>query len=156
MKKPIIIVLIFMIIFSINSTAYAFYETLPKDIGSNSNIMEIVSPKEKETINYEESYIVSCIADPGTEITLYERYDDTLYIPMLLDNEAITGIVGESGLFLVTLNFKPDSRNRIMFFAQNGSKYQTEFRTISIKEKEIEKTIEYKVINIRDFVVTKF
>ena len=152
----IFISLIFTMIFSINSVAFAFYETLPKDIGSNGTIMEIVSPEEKDSINYSDTVVISCVADPGTEITLYERYDDTLYVPMLLDNESITGIVGDSGLFLVTLTFKPNSKNRIMFFAQNGSKYQSEFRTISIKEKEVKETIEYKIVNIRDFVVTEF
>ena len=154
--RKIIISLIFLMIFSINSTAYAFYETLPKDIGSNSTIMEIISPEERNTVNYSDTYIVTCTAKPGTEITLYERYNDSLYIPKLLDNEAITGVVGDSGLFLVTLTFKPNSKNTIMFFAQNGSKYQTEFRTISVEEKEEKEVIEYKVINIRDFVVTEF
>lgn len=154
--RKVLISLIFTMIFSINTVAFAFYETLPKDIGSNSSIMKIVSPEEKETVNYSDTYVISCVAEPGTEITLYERYDDTLYVPMLLDNEAITGIVGDSGLFLVTLTFKTNSKNKIMFFAQNGSKYQSEFRTIAIKEKEVEETIEYKIINIRDFVVTEF
>lgn len=154
MKKLLSILLFFIIIFSINSTAEAFYETLPKDIGSNSSIMKIISPEEKEEVSYSDTYVISCTAAPGTEITLYERYDDTLYVPMLIDNEAITDVVGESGLLLISLTFKPNSRNRIMFFAQNGSKYQTEFRTISIEEKEETEVIKYKVINIRDFVVT--
>lgn len=152
----VFISLVLTMIFSINTVAFAFYETLPKDIGSNSSIMEIVSPEEKDAVNYSDTVIISCVADPGTEITLYERYDDTWYVPKLLDNEAITGIVGDSGLFLVTLTFKPNSKNRIMFFAQNGSRYQTEFRTISIKEKEVKEKVEYKIINIRDFVVSEF
>ena len=154
MKKAFITSLLFLIMFFISGTSFAFYESLPKDIGSNASIIKIVNPEEKESVNYSDSYVISCTAEPGTEITLYERYDDTLYVPMMLDNEAITSVVGDSGLFLFTLTFKPNSRNRIMFFAQNGTKYQTEFRTISIKEKE-EETIEYKVMNIRDFVVTK-
>ena len=153
--KKVFIILLFLIMFSINDISFAFYESLPKDIGSNSSIMVIVNPEEKDSINFSDSYVISCTAEPGTEITLYERYDDTLYVPMMLDNEAITSVVGDSGLFLFTLTFKPNSKNRIMFFAQNGTKYQTEFRTISIKEKEEEETIEYKVMNIRDFVVTK-
>lgn len=156
MKRILHILLFFVIIYSINvSTSFAFYETLPKDIGSNSNIMEIISPKEKETVNYSDTYIISCIATPGTEITLYEKYDDTVYIPMLIDNEAITNVVGESGLFLINLTFKPNSKKTIMIFAQNGTKYQSAFRTIAIKEKEVVEKIEYKVINIKDFVVTK-
>ncbi len=155
MKKMFFISLVFSIMFFINNTSFAFYETLPKDIGSNSKIMEIVNPEEKESVNYSDSYVISCVAEPGTEITLYEKYDDTLYVPMMLDNEAITSVVGDSGLFLFTLTFKPNSKNRIMFFAQNGTKYQTEFRTISIEEKEAEEIIEYKVMNIKDFVVVK-
>lgn len=155
MKKLFFISLVFSIMFFINNTSFAFYETLPKDIGSNSKIMEIVNPEEKESVNYSDSYVISCVAEPGTEITLYEKYDDTLYVPMMLDNEAITSVVGDSGLFLFTLTFKPNSKNRIMFFAQNGTKYQTEFRTISIEEKEAEEIIEYKVMNIKDFVVVK-
>lgn len=155
MKKLFFISLVFSIMFFINNTSFAFYETLPKDIGSNSKIMEIVNPEEKESVNYSDSYVISCVAEPGTEITLYEKYDDTLYVPMMLDNEAITSVVGDSGLFLFTLTFKPNSKNRIMFFAQNGTKYQTEFRTISVEEKEAEEIIEYKVMNIKDFVVVK-
>ena len=154
MKKVFFISLLFFIMFSISNTSLAFYETLPKDIGSNASIMEILNPEEKDSVSYSDSYVVSCTAEPGTEITLYERYDDTLYVPMMLDNEAITSVVGDSGLFLFTLTFKPNSKNRIMFFAQNGAKYQTEFRTISIKEKEEEEIIEYKIMNIRNFVVT--
>lgn len=154
--RKIIISLLIVMIFSINNAAFAFYETLPKDIGSNADIMDIINPAERNTINYYDTYVVSCTAKPGTEITLYEKYDNMMYIPMVLDNEAITGVVGDSGLFLVTLNLKPNSKNTIMFFAQNGSKYQTEFRTITIEEKEVKETVEYKVINIRDFVVTEF
>lgn len=156
MKKKIFISLLLLVMFSINNISFAFYESLPKDIGSNSSIMEIVNPEEKESISYSEDYVISCVAEPGTEITLYEKYDDTLYVPMTLDNEAITSVVGDSGLFLFTLTFKANSQNRIMFFAQNGSKYQTEFRTISTEEKEVEEIIEYRVMNIRDFVVTKY
>ena len=53
--RKVLISLIFTMIFSINTVAFAFYETLPKDIGSNSSIMEIISPEEKEvqeTIEY--------------------------------------------------------------------------------------------------------
>ena len=153
--RKFIISLALIIIFSINSIAYAFYVTLPNDIGSNSSIMTIVNPEEKDSVSYSDSYVISCVANPGTEITLYEKYDNSVYVPLLLENEAITGIVGESGLFLVTLNLKPNSKNRIMFFAQNGNDYQTEFRTISIKEKEVQETVEYKVVNIRDFIVTE-
>lgn len=154
--KRILYILLFIIIYSINiNTSFAFYETLPKDIGSNSNIMDIISPKEKETINYSDTYVISCVATPGTEITLYEKYDDTVYVPMLIDNEAITYTVGESGLLLINLTFKPNSKKTIMIFAQNGKKYQSAFRTIAIKEKEVVEKVEYKVINIKDFVVTK-
>ena len=95
--KKVFIILLFLIMFSINDISFAFYESLPKDIGSNSSIMVIVNPEEKDSINYSDSYVISCTAEPGTEITLYERYDDTLYVPMMLDNEAITSVVGDSG-----------------------------------------------------------
>ena len=152
MKKKFI-VLILSLIFSLTVSSATLYPTLPKDIGSNSSIMEILYPEESKTITYTEGYLISCMAPPGTEITLYQRYDDTLYVPLTVDNEAITGVVGESGLYLIDMTFKPNSTNRIMFFAQNSTKYQSEFRTIVVEEKEEEeKKIEHSVLNIRSFV----
>jgi len=133
--------------------AYAtFYETLPTDIGSNSNIMEILYPEEKKVTSYSETYLISCMAEPGTEITLYEKYDETLWVPLTVNNEAITGTVGESGLYLIEMTFNPNSTNRIMFFAQNGKKYQSEFRTIMVDEEEETEKIEYTILNIQQFV----
>ena len=154
MKKIVsFIVAIFMIV-ACSSPSYAiFYETLPADIGSNSNIMEILYPKEKKVTSYSEEYLISCMAEPGTEITLYERYDDTLFVPLTVNNEAITGVVGKSGLYLIEMTFKPKSTNRIMFFAQNGNKYQSEFRTIVVEEEEKTEKIEYTILNIQDFVI---
>ena len=136
----------------ISNTSYAtFYEVLPSDIGSNSEIMEILYPEEKKVTSYSETYLISCMAEPGTEITLYERYDDTLFVPITINNEAITGIVGDSGLYIIDMTFRPNSTNRIMFFAQKGNKYQSEFRTIIVDEEE-EETIEYTILNIQKFV----
>ena len=152
MKKICCCIILFLI-FNISISSAKFYEALPRDIGSNSSIMEILYPEDSKTITYTEGYLISCMASPGTEITLYQRYDDTLYVPLTVDNEAITGIVGESGLYLIDMTFKPNSTNRIMFFAQNGTKYQSEFRTIVVEEKdEEEKKIEHSVLNIRNFV----
>ena len=81
---------------------------------------EILYPEEKKVTSYSETYLISCMAEPGTEITLYERYDDTLFVPLTVNNEAITGTVGESGLYLIEMTFRPNSTNRIMFFAQKG------------------------------------
>lgn len=135
-------------------TTYAtLYPTLPSDIGSNSNIMEIFYPEEKKVTSHSETYLISCMAEPGTEITLYERYDDTLFVPLTVNNEAITGTVGQSGLYLIDMTFKPNSTNRIMFFAQKGKKYQSEFRTIIIEEaEEKNEKVEYTILNIKDFV----
>ena len=152
MKKIAISLFLICAFFMIIPSYAIFYETLPVDIGSNSNIVEILCPEEKKTITHTEAYLISCIAEPGTEITLYEKYDDTLYVPLTIDNEAITGVVGESGLYLIDITFKPKSTNRIMFFAQNGSKYQSEFRTIVVEEKEEEKKIEHTILNIQNFV----
>ena len=46
------------------------------------------------------------MAEPGTEITLYERYEDTLFVPLTVNNEAITGVVGESGLYLRSQKYR--------------------------------------------------
>lgn len=152
MKKFVILVFLFFIS-SIQLVYADIYPTLPKDIGSNSEIMEILYPEDTKVITYTEGYLISCMATPGTEITLYERYDDTLYVPLTINNESITGVVGPSGLYLIDMTFKPNSTNRIMFFAQNGNKYQSEFRTIVVEEKEEEeKNIEHKVLNIRKFI----
>lgn len=144
---------VFLIIFC--NASYAEINTsLPADIGSNSKIMEILYPEEKKVTSYSELYLVSCMAEPGTEITLYVRYDDNLFVPLLVNNEAVTGTVGESGLYLIDMNFKPNSTNRIMFFAQKGRLYQSEFRTIVVEEEEETKTVEYTVLNIQNFVTS--
>lgn len=149
-----VIILICFIFICLGSLSYAeIYPTLPKDIGSNSDIMEILYPEDNKVITYTEGYLISCVAEPGTEITLYEKYDDTLYVPLMVNNESITGVVGASGLYLIDMTFKPNSTNRIMFFAQKGKKYQSAFRTIVVEEKEVEEEkIEYKVLDIREFI----
>lgn len=154
MKKIFSLVMVMLVVFMSNISYAEFYSSLPADIGSNSKIMEILYPEEKKVTSYSESYLVSCMAEPGTEITLYVKYDDNLYVPLLVNNEAVTGTVGESGLYLIDMNFKPNSTNRIMFFAQKGRKYQSEFRTIVVEEEEEIETIEYTVLNIQDFVTT--
>jgi len=151
-KKMFCLIIVLFTFFMCN-ISYADLDTsLPADIGSNSKIMEILYPEEKKVTSYSESYLVSCLAEPGTEITLYVRYDDNLFVPLLVNNEAVTGTVGESGLYLIDMNFKPNSTNRIMFFAKKGRKYQSEFRTIVVEEEEETETIEYTVLNIKDFV----
>jgi len=153
-KKIFSLIIIIFAVLLIN-VSYADLDTsLPADIGSNSKIMEILYPEEKKVTSYSESYLVSCMAEPGTEITLYVKYDDNLYVPLLVNNEAVTGTVGESGLYLIDMNFKPNSANRIMFFAKKGNKYQSEFRTIVVEEEEKTETIEYTVLNIQNFVTT--
>ncbi len=154
LKKTLILIIVMFITIFCETTYATFYEALPADIGSNSNIMEIFYPEEKKVTSYSEAYLISCMAEPGTEITLYERYDDTLFVPLTVNNEAITGTVGQSGLYLIDMTFKPKSVNRIMFFAQKGNKYQSEFRTIIVDEKEEVEKIEYTVLNIQDFVTS--
>ena len=154
MKKIVCLCIMIFMMFVCN-VSYADLDTsLPADIGSNAKIMEILYPEEKKVTSYSESYLVSCMAEPGTEITLYVRYDDNLYVPLLVNNEAVTGTVGESGLYLIDMNFKPNSTNRIMFFAKKGKKYQSEFRTIVVEEEEETETIEYTVLNIQNFVTS--
>ena len=151
MKKSFVFLSVFFI-FSLTISSATLYPTLPKDIGSNSEIMTILYPEESKTITYTEGYLISCMAPPKTEITLYERYDDTLYVPLMVNNEAITGVVGEFGLYLIDMTFRPNSTNRIMFFAQKGNKYQSEFRTIIVDEEEETEKIEYTILNIQKFV----
>lgn len=155
--KRIIVMLVIVIGIALScSPSYAeFYSSLPSDIGSNSDIMKILYPEEKKVTTYSETYLVSCMAAPGTEITLYERYDDGLFVPLTVNNEAITGTVGDSGLYLIDLVLKTNTTKRIMFFAQKDGKYQSEFRTIAVEEEKDEKTsdIEYNVLDIQKFVM---
>lgn len=151
MRKFAIILLFVFMINSFMGVSSAFYESLPEDIGSNSEILDILNPDEEVTVNYAETYLISCMAEPYTEITLYERFEDSLFIPMMVDGEAITGIVGPSGVFLADVTFEPNSTNEIMIFAENGDQYQTGFRTIIVKEKE-RKARKHRVLNIQSFV----
>ncbi|MBP3284269.1 MAG: hypothetical protein J6M02_02075 [Clostridia bacterium] len=151
MKRFIFVLLFMLMINSFTGASFAFYESLPEDIGSNSEILDILNPEEEETINYAETYLISCMAEPYTEITLYERFEDSLFVPMMVDGEAITGIVGPSGMFLADVTFEPNSTNEIMIFAENGENYQSGFRTIIVKEKE-KTTRRHRILNIQSFV----
>lgn len=151
MKKFAFILLFTFFINSFIGVSSAFYESLPEDIGSNSEILDILNPEEEVTVNYAETYLISCMAEPDTEITLYERFEDSLFVPMLVDGEAITGTVGPSGVFLADVTFEPNSTNEIMIFAENGDRYQTGFRTIIVKEKE-RTTRKHRVLNIQSFI----
>ena len=155
MKKiPYLLVVAFILV--LNTVSYAeFYSSLPEDIGSNSNIMKVLYPENKKVTSYSQNYLISCMAEPGTEITLYQRYEDNIFTPILVNNRAVTGTVGSSGLYLLDMNFRANSTNRIMFFAQKGKRYQSIFRTITIGNKAEEtKSIEYKALNIHDFVMS--
>ena len=138
----------FILIFTASS--YAMPEMLPEDIGSSAELMEILNPEEEEIINNSETYLISCMAEPDTEITLYTRLIDNFFVPMVIDNEAITGVVGESGMFVIDVTFSPNSSNEIMFYAEKDDEYQTMFRTIIIKEEEKEEKVERKVLSLRE------
>ena len=153
MKKALCVFIMFFVL--LLNTSYAELNTsLPEDVGSNSNIMKILYPGEKKVTSYSQNYLISCMAEPGTEITLYQRYDDNMFTPILVNNRAVTGTVGSSGLYLLDMNFRANSTNRIMFFAQKGKKYQSIFRTITIGEEEETKSVEYEILNIKDFVMS--
>lgn len=156
MKKIITMIVIMIgLVFSCSPSYAEFYSSLPSDIGSNSNIMEILYPESNKITTYSETYLISCMAEPGTEITLYEKYDEGLFVPLTINNEAITGTVGDSGLYLIDLVLKTNTTKRIMFFAQKDDKYQSEFRTIVVEEEKHEKasSIEYDVLDIQKFVL---
>ena len=153
MKKALCVFIMFFVL--LLNTSYAELNTsLPEDVGSNSNIMKILYPGAKKVTSYSQNYLISCMAEPGTEITLYQRYDDNMFTPILVNNRAVTGTVGSSGLYLLDMNFRANSTNRIMFFAQKGKKYQSIFRTITIGKKEETKSIEYEILSIKDFVMS--
>lgn len=127
-------------------------ETLPFDLGSNAELIEVLNPEEDEIINYSETCLLSCTAEPGTEVTLFEKLTDSLYIPMLLDNEAITSKVGESGVLAFEITFEKDSENEIMFYAESDGKYQTVLKKIVIENSTKKESVKHKVINIQEFV----
>ena len=53
------------------------------------------------------------------------------------------------------MNFRANSTNRIMFFAQKGKRYQSIFRTITIGNKAEEtKSIEYERLSVKDFIMS--
>jgi hypothetical protein len=92
------------------------------------------------------------LAAPSTEITLYKKLNDSLYIPMTIDDEAITGIVGQSGIFTADVTFEPNSVNDIMFYAEKDGLYQTILKTIIVKEQDDKNPVQQAVIDIQSFV----
>ena len=132
-------------------------ELLPEDIGSNSELMVILNPEDEDIISYSETYLISCFAEPETEVTLYRRLIEDFFVPMTIDNEAITGVVGESGVFAIDVTFEPNSTNEIMFYAEKDGSYQTEFRTIIIAEEEEKPVVKkHRALKIRDFLDSIF
>jgi hypothetical protein len=136
----------------LNTYSFAMPETLPVDLGSNSELIEVLNPEEDKIINYSETCLLSCTAEPGTEVTLFEKLTESLYIPMLLDDEAITAKVGESGILAFELTFKQNSENDIMFYAEREGKYQTILKKIIIESATKKESVKHKAINIQEFV----
>ena len=145
-------VLFILSISLLNIYSFAMPEILPADLGSNAELIDILNPKEDKIINYSETYLISCSAEPGTEVTLFEKITDSLYTPMLLDDEAITAKVGESGVLAFELTFEQNSRNDIMFYAENGKKYQTVLKTIVIENSTKKESVKHKALNMLEFV----
>jgi len=143
---------IFISILMLTTSAYAMPELLPEDIGSNAELLEILNPDEEEIINYSDTYLISCMAAPNTEITLYKRLIDNFFVPMVIDDAAITGVVGESGMFAIDVTFEPNSTNEIMFYAEKDGEYQTVFRTITIQDEEEKEIVKRKALNLRDLL----
>ena len=153
MKKMIKTSVFFLLsITLLNIYSYAMPEILPADLGSNAKLIEVVNPEEDRVINYSETYLISCIADPGTEVTLFEKITDSLYTPMLLDDEAITSKVGESGVLAFELTFEKNSENDIMFYAENNGKYQTVLKTIKIENSTKKESVKHKALNMQEFI----
>jgi hypothetical protein len=135
-----------------NIYSYAMPEILPADLGSNATLIEVLTPEERKHINYSETCLLSCTAEPGTEVTLFEKLTESLYIPMLLDDEAITAKVGESGILAFELTFKQNSENDIMFYAEREGKYQTILKKIIIESSTKKESVKHKAINIQQFI----
>jgi len=153
MKKMIKTSVLFLMSISLlNIYSYAMPEILPADLGSNAELIQVINPEEDKIINYSETYLISCVADPGTEVTLFEKLTDSLYTPMLLDDEAITNKVGESGVLAFELTFKKNSENDIMFYAEKNGKYQTILKTIKIENSTKKESVKHKALNMQEFV----
>lgn len=153
MKKMIKTSVLFLLSISLlNIYSYAMPEILPADLGSNAKLIEVVNPEEDKVINYSETYLFSCVAEPGTEVTLFEKITDSLYTPMLLDDEAITSKVGESGALAFELTFEKNSENDIMFYAEKNGKYQTVLKTIKIENSTKKESVKHKALNMQEFV----
>jgi len=136
----------------LNIYSYAMPEILPSDLGSNAKLIEVINPEQDKIVNYSETYLFSCVAEPGTEVTLFEKITDSLYAPMLLDEEAITNKVGESGVLAFELTFQKNSENNIMFYAENNGKYQTILKTIKIENSTKKESVKHKALNMQEFV----
>lgn len=153
MKKMIKTSVLFLMSISLlNIYSYAMPEILPADLGSNAELIQVINPEEDKVVNYSETYLISCVADPGTEVTLFEKLTDSLYTPMLLDDEAITNKVGESGVLAFELTFEKNSENDIMFYAEKNGKYQTILKTIKIENSTKKESVKHKALNMQEFV----
>lgn len=153
MKKLVKLFTIFSLSISLlNIYSFAMPETLPADLGSNASLIEVLIPEAEKITNYSETCLISCMAEPGTEVTLFEKITESLYTPMLLDDEAITAKVGESGLLAFELTFEQNSENKIMFYAEKEGKYQTVLRSIKIESATKKESVKHKALNMQEFV----
>ena len=75
---------------------------------------------------------------------------------MLIDEEAITSKVGESGILAFELTFEKNSENDIMFYAEKDGKYQTVLKTIIIESSTKKASVKHKAINMQQFVSQYF
>ena len=139
----------------LTSVAFAAPEVMYSDMQGNAALMTVLKPEEDTTV-YSRDYLLSCIAAPETEITIYSKNSDGLYYPMVEDETIVSGVVGASGIFTEEITLKRGQDNALLIYAQKGDENQIEYRNITVKAKRARDRVKNFAANIESFISSIF
>jgi hypothetical protein len=138
--------------------AMAAPDTITKNMKSTSEILWLTKP-EAEVSTFSTSCIISGVASPNTNITIYIKDENTkdTYRKMIIDDEELSWSVGASGMFIKEISLQPNIVNDIIVYAeQDENNYQVEKRTITVKDDSIKEALKNGAIMIEDFITKIF
>lgn len=131
MRKRIISIVLFLLIFSSVCVFAAPLTLLPKDAVSNtSGILTVTNPSSSSISSYDRSHKISGYAASGAEISIYSLNNGTYNI-LYKDENPVSFISGASGMFIspVTLQY---GKNDILVRAEINGQVQYAAKTITV------------------------
>lgn len=143
-------------LFSFN--VFAAPEKLSANIKPTAELLNVLKP-ENNISTYSDTSIISCIAKPGSTVTVYVQSleDEEVYIPLVVDKEIVSAKVGPSGMFMAEIPLDRDIINKILVFAEKSDKdYDLAKREITVKNQTTKEKLKNITVKIEDFIGNLF